>query len=125
MATMAIEDFKLQPIREQVEYLYNKLEKDTSWSNFSKNSDEDFIWLKELAKDIKYRDMLKSMMFGTKRCNNISDWDEFKSNKIENKEYLLNTIMNQLGLTDEDLDQDTSWIKAKVRESNIDKVLNK
>jgi hypothetical protein len=33
--------------------------------------------------------------------------------------------MNQLGLTDEDLDQDTSWIKAKVRESNIDKVLNK
>jgi len=83
MATMAIEDFKLQPIREQVEYLYNKLEKDTSWSNFSKNSDEDFIWLKELAKDIKYRDMLKSMMFGTKRCNNISDWDEFKSNKID------------------------------------------
>jgi len=41
----------------------------------------------------------------------------------ENKEYLLNTIMNQLGLTDEDLDQDTSWIKAKVRESNIDKIL--
>ena len=72
---MTIEDFKLQPIREQVEYLYNKLEKDTS--------DEDFIWLKELAKDIKYRDMLKSMMFGTKRCNNISDWDEFKSNKID------------------------------------------
>jgi hypothetical protein len=45
--------------------------------------------------------------------------------RYENKEYLLNTIMNQLGLTDEDLDQDTSWIKAKVRESNIDKVLNK
>jgi len=43
--------------------------------------------------------------------------------RYENKEYLLNTIMNQLGLTDEDLDQDTSWIKAKVRESNIDKIL--
>jgi len=45
--------------------------------------------------------------------------------RYENKEYLLNIIMNQLGITDEDLDQETSWIKAKVRESNIDKVLNK
>jgi hypothetical protein len=47
------------------------------------------------------------------------------SYRYENKEYLLKTIMNQLGLTDEDLDQETSWIKAKVRESNIDKILSK
>lgn len=42
----------------------------------------------------------------------------------ENKEYLLKTIMNQLGMTEEDLEQDPSWVKAKVRESNIDKVLD-
>jgi hypothetical protein len=41
-----------------------------------------------------------------------------------NKEYLLKTIMNQLGMTEEDLEQDPSWVKAKVRESNIDKVLD-
>lgn len=45
--------------------------------------------------------------------------------RYENKEYLLNIIMNQLGMTDEDLEQEPSWIKAKVREANIDKVLNK
>ena len=45
--------------------------------------------------------------------------------RYENKEYLLNIIMNQLGMTDEDLEQEPSWIKAKVRESNIDKILNK
>jgi hypothetical protein len=32
--------------------------------------------------------------------------------------------MNQLGMTEEDLEQDPSWIKAKVREANIDKVLS-
>lgn len=42
----------------------------------------------------------------------------------QNKEYLLEVIMNQLGLTTEDLEKDPSWIKAKVRESNIDKVLS-
>jgi hypothetical protein len=41
-----------------------------------------------------------------------------------NKEYLLKTIMNQLGMTEEDLENDPSWVKAKVRESNIDKVLD-
>jgi hypothetical protein len=45
------------------------------------------------------------------------------SYRYENKEYLLKTIMNQLGMTEEDLEQKPSWIKAKVRESNIDKVL--
>ena len=48
---------------------------------------------------------------------------EAVSYRYENKEYLLKTIMNQLGMTDEDLEQDPSWVKAKVRESNIDKVL--
>ena len=44
--------------------------------------------------------------------------------RYENKEYLLKTIMNQLGITESDLDkQEPSWVKAKVRESNIDKVL--
>jgi len=31
--------------------------------------------------------------------------------------------MNQLGMTESDLENDPSWIKAKVREANIDKVL--
>ena len=42
-----------------------------------------------------------------------------------NKEYLLKTIMNQLGITESDLENDPSWVKAKVRESNIDKVLQR
>jgi hypothetical protein len=32
--------------------------------------------------------------------------------------------MNQLGMTEEDLENDPSWVKAKVREANIDKVLS-
>jgi hypothetical protein len=48
---------------------------------------------------------------------------EAVSYRWENKEYLLKTIMNQLGMTDEDLENDPSWVKAKVREANIDKVL--
>jgi len=50
--------------------------------------------------------------------------EERPSYRWENKEYLLNTIMNQLGMTDDDLEQDPSWVKAKVREANIDKVLD-
>ena len=41
----------------------------------------------------------------------------------ENKKFLLETFMNQLGITEGDLENDPSWIKSKVRESNIDKVL--
>ena len=48
---------------------------------------------------------------------------EAVSYRWENKEYLLKTIMNQLGMTEEDLENDPSWVKAKVREANIDKVL--
>ena len=40
-----------------------------------------------------------------------------------NKNYLLKVILGQLGLTEEDLEKEPSWIKSKVRESNIDKVL--
>jgi hypothetical protein len=43
--------------------------------------------------------------------------------RYENKEYLLKTIMRQLGMTEEDLERDPSWVKAQVREANIDKVL--
>ena len=50
--------------------------------------------------------------------------EERPSYRYENKEYLLKTIMNQLGITEDDLENDPSWIKAKVRESNIDKVLD-
>jgi hypothetical protein len=49
---------------------------------------------------------------------------EAVSYRYENKEYLLKTIMNQLGMTEEDLENDPSWVRAKVRESNIDKVLD-
>ena len=49
---------------------------------------------------------------------------EAVSYRWENKEYLLKTIMNQLGMTEEDLENDPSWVKAKVREVNIDKVLD-
>lgn len=48
---------------------------------------------------------------------------ESVSYRWENQQYLLKTIMNQLGMTEEDLENDPSWVKSKVRESNIDKVL--
>ena len=48
---------------------------------------------------------------------------EKPSYKWENKEYLLEVFMKQLGITESDLENDPSWIKSKVRESNIDKVL--
>jgi len=41
----------------------------------------------------------------------------------QNKEYLLRVILNQLGLTDEDLEKEPHIIKSIVRDSNIDKVL--
>jgi len=40
----------------------------------------------------------------------------------ENERYLLNIIKTQLGITDEDM-QSPGIVKAKVREANIDKVL--
>lgn len=41
----------------------------------------------------------------------------------ENKQYLLSVMMNQLGITEEDLERDPSWIKAKVRELRIETIL--
>jgi len=49
---------------------------------------------------------------------------ERPSYRWENKEFLLETIMKQIGIKEEDLERDPSWIKAKLRESNIDKVLD-
>jgi hypothetical protein len=49
---------------------------------------------------------------------------ERPSYRWENKEYLIEVIMNQLGITEEDLENDPSWMRAKVREMNIDKVLD-
>lgn len=48
---------------------------------------------------------------------------ERQSHRWENRECLLEVFMNQLGITIDDLENDPSWIKSKVRESNIDKVL--
>ena len=48
---------------------------------------------------------------------------ERPSYRWENKEYLLEVFMNQLGITEEDLENEPSWIKAKVREANLEKVL--
>lgn len=42
----------------------------------------------------------------------------------ENERYLLEVIKKQLGITDEDL-QSPHIVKAKVRDANIDKVLEK
>lgn len=54
--------------------------------------------------------------------------DEAMSESISyrwtNQQYLLKVFMNQLGITEEDLENDPSWIKSKVREANIDKVLD-
>jgi hypothetical protein len=50
--------------------------------------------------------------------------DERPSYRWENEQYLLEVFMKQLGITRQDLENDPSWVKAKVRELNIDKVLN-
>ncbi len=42
----------------------------------------------------------------------------------DNRQFLLQTIMNQLGLTEEDLQRNPSEIKQIVRESNIDAIVN-
>lgn len=52
----------------------------------------------------------------------MSEASEAPNYKWENERYLLNIIKTQLGITDEDM-QSPSIVKAKVREANIDKVL--
>lgn len=48
---------------------------------------------------------------------------ERPSYRYENKEYLLEVMMKQLGITEEDLENEPYWMKAKVREMNIERVL--
>lgn len=47
-----------------------------------------------------------------------------QSNYYMNRQFLLQTIMNQLGLTEEDLQKSLSEIKQIVREANIDAIVN-
>jgi hypothetical protein len=54
---------------------------------------------------------------------NDEPMQERPSYRWDNKEYLLEVFMKQLGITEEDLENEPSWIKAKVREFNIDTVL--
>ena len=55
--------------------------------------------------------------------NGMEAMKERPSYRWDNKEYLLEVFMKQLGITEEDLENEPSWIKAKVREANLDKVL--
>jgi hypothetical protein len=50
--------------------------------------------------------------------------EERPSYRWENKEYLVEVMMNQLGITEQDLENDPSWMRAKVREMNIERVLD-
>lgn len=50
---------------------------------------------------------------------------ERPSYRWENERMLLETIMNKLEINTEDLENDPSWMKAKIREFNIDTVLEK
>lgn len=56
-----------------------------------------------------------------------NDYEEVMSERPsyrwDNKEYLVEVMMKQLGITEADLENDPSWMKAKVREMNIEKVL--
>lgn len=47
-----------------------------------------------------------------------------QSNYYMNRQFLLETIMNQLGLTEADLEKSLSEIKQIVREANIDAIVN-
>ena len=48
---------------------------------------------------------------------------ERPSYRWDNEKYLVEVMMKQLGITEADLENDPSWMKAKVREMNIEKVL--
>ncbi len=55
--------------------------------------------------------------------SSYGEMSERPSYRYENKEYLVEVMMKQLGITEADLENDPSWMKAKVREMNIEKVL--
>jgi len=48
---------------------------------------------------------------------------ERPSYRWDNEKYLVEVMMSQLGITEEDLENDPSWMRAKVREMNIERVL--
>lgn len=45
------------------------------------------------------------------------------SYRWENERLLITAIMNKLGITEDDLENEPSWVKSKIREFNIDTVL--
>ena len=55
--------------------------------------------------------------------NGMEEMEERPSYRWENREYLLEVFMKQLGINEADLENEPSWIKAKVREANIDTLL--
>jgi hypothetical protein len=55
----------------------------------------------------------------------MPEMSERPSYRWENEGMLLQTIMGKLGITEEDLENEPSWMKAKIREFNIDTVLEK
>jgi hypothetical protein len=48
---------------------------------------------------------------------------ERPSYRWENERLLITAIMNKLGITEDDLENEPSWVKSKIREFNIDTVL--
>jgi hypothetical protein len=48
---------------------------------------------------------------------------ERPSYRWENERLLITAIMNKLGITEDQLENEPSWTKAKIREFNIDTVL--
>ncbi len=49
---------------------------------------------------------------------------EAPSYRYQNEKLLLKAIIAQLSMTDDDLDKEPSWVKAKLREANIDKIFS-
>ncbi len=56
--------------------------------------------------------------------SSMSPMQEAPDPRWVNERYLLDIIKKQLGITDEDM-RNISIVKSKVREANIDKVLDK
>ncbi len=55
--------------------------------------------------------------------NGMEAMKERPSYRWENREYLLEVFMKQLGINEADLENEPSWVRAKVREANIDTLL--
>jgi len=57
------------------------------------------------------------------KMNGTEAMKERPSYRWENREYLLEVFMKQLGINEADLENEPSWVRAKVREANIDTLL--